>query len=211
MQSKTYRKLLDKIFDWFVHWKLELNYDKCGAIFYSPTNVSILLTVKLNRREIPWLSKYKYLGFNFDRRLAGTVHIGSVLQRVKVLLDALGSLLKRNSVLSTDNKLLIYKAVVLPILTYGYPAITVMKGYNINSLCTLQNKIIRNIAGLNYDASSQFAHDCLGFQSIPTRIQELFTKELEKLDEHPNGLLHKAISYSLSPVQDFSRPRHFLV
>lgn len=208
---KNLQKAVDIIMKWFDRWKLELNIDKCGAMFFSPTNVRIPCKIRLSGREIPWLVDYKYLGFTFDRFLTGKAHISKIRQRVKILTGALSSLLKRNSILSIDNKLLIYKSVILPIITYGYPVTCIMKGYNLDKICIMQNKILRNIGNYHLHSSSKFCHDHLNIDSVMKRIQALFTDELERLDEHPNELLIRAIDYSLTPLQDFTRTRHFLV
>lgn len=102
------QKAIDTVSNWFHRWKLDLNTDKCAVLLYSRRFVqSPTVTITLNNRAIPWVNRYRYLPLVFDQQLSWRFHATQITDKIKMLKGALGCLLRRNSVLSTDNKLLI--------------------------------------------------------------------------------------------------------
>ena len=61
-----------------------------------------------------FLSTHKYLGVMFDKKLSWDNHIGSVIKRARVKLFAINRL----GPLSSNVKMLLYKALVLPVIDY---------------------------------------------------------------------------------------------
>jgi hypothetical protein len=61
----------------------------------------------------------KYLGMNFDRRLTWAKHIKTKRKQLILKAKQMYWLLGRRSTLTTESKLLLYKAVFKHIWTYG--------------------------------------------------------------------------------------------
>jgi hypothetical protein len=69
--------------------------------------------------QIPQENHVKYLGLHLDRRLIWHNHIFAKRKQLGIFLTKMYWLLGRKFNLSTNNKLLIYKAILKPIWTYG--------------------------------------------------------------------------------------------
>jgi hypothetical protein len=75
--------------------------------------------VHINDVQIPQENHVKYLGLHLDRRLTWHTHIFAKRKQLGLSLNKMYWLLGRKSKLSTYNKLLVYKAILKPIWTYG--------------------------------------------------------------------------------------------
>jgi hypothetical protein len=75
--------------------------------------------VKINDVQLPQSDEIKYLGLHLDRRLTWHKHIFTKKKKLDLTLTKMNWLLGRKSKLSTTNKLLLYKTILKPILTYG--------------------------------------------------------------------------------------------
>jgi hypothetical protein len=82
--------------------------------------------VHINDMQIPQENHVKYLGLHLDRRLTWHTHIFAKRKQLELSLTKMYWLLGHKSKLSTNNKILIYKAILKPIWTYG-----IQLGYNI--------------------------------------------------------------------------------
>jgi hypothetical protein len=71
--------------------------------------------------EIPWTEEAKYLGITLDARLSWDSHINQQISKASAILSNLYPMFAKNSKLSIDNKLLLYKTSIRPIMTYASP------------------------------------------------------------------------------------------
>jgi hypothetical protein len=101
---------------WSQRWKIKLNESKLSFITFSlrPQDCP---PVSLNNNIIPTTSAIKYLGLALDRRLRWSQHLKNKRKTVNSRLHLLHPLLR--SKLTTSNKLLIYKAIIRPVWSYG--------------------------------------------------------------------------------------------
>jgi hypothetical protein len=83
------------------------------------TRREICPLVHINNVQLPQGEDVKYLGLHLDRRLTWHKHIFAKRKQLGITLTKMYWLLGRKSELTTSNKLLIYKAILKPIWTYG--------------------------------------------------------------------------------------------
>ncbi|GFY27868.1 probable RNA-directed DNA polymerase from transposon X-element [Trichonephila clavipes] len=134
-------KLLEKYYD---RWKISINVEKSAAVLFTKKR-KIPPPPKMYNTTIPWSQSTKYLGITFDKNLTWKIHIQSTRQKFRKIMFKLFPLINRNSDLSRNNKVLLFTAVMRPILSYGCPVWGYAAKTNINILDTLQNSTIRMI------------------------------------------------------------------
>jgi hypothetical protein len=101
--------------------------------------------VKISDVQLPHSDEVKYLGLHLNRRLAWRKHIFTKRKQLGLTLTKMHWLLGRKSQLSTTNKLLLYKTILKPILTYGIQLWGTASTSNIEILERFQSKVLRII------------------------------------------------------------------
>ena len=101
--------------------------------------------VQLNSTYLIQPDDVKYLGIHLDRRLTWCKHITTKRKHLDLQLRKLYWILGRKSLLSLENKLLVYRAVLKPIWTYGVQLWGTTSNSNIDILERFQSKVLRVI------------------------------------------------------------------
>jgi hypothetical protein len=89
---------------------------------------------------------YLHLGLRFDCRLYGKEHVARKRKQIDLKTKEVNWLLGKKSLLSIENKLLIYKAVIKPIWSYGIELWGCASKSKIVIKQRSQSKILRAIA-----------------------------------------------------------------
>ncbi|GFW64559.1 RNA-directed DNA polymerase from mobile element jockey [Trichonephila clavipes] len=71
--------------------------------------------------NIQWVSVVKYLGLHIDSRLTFKKHIDHLAEKFWGRISLAISLIGRRSPLSLENKVILYKQILRPVITYGSP------------------------------------------------------------------------------------------
>jgi len=87
----------------------------------------------------------KYLGIHLDRRPTWHKHITTKRKHLDLQLRKLYWILRRKSQLSLENKLLLYKAILKPITSYGIQLCGTASNSSIDILERFQSKVLRII------------------------------------------------------------------
>ena len=98
-------------------------------------------------------------------------------------------LIGRNSNLSLENKLLVYKAVIKPIWTYGIELWGCASKSNVAIIQRSQSKILRTTANAPWYVTNHKLHTDFKIPYVREVINERIDKLLNKLESHPNPLL----------------------
>ncbi|GFV39838.1 RNA-directed DNA polymerase from mobile element jockey [Trichonephila clavipes] len=197
--------LLQNFFD---TWKIKINIDKTIAVLFTkkktkPTPPTLYST------QLQWSQSTKYLGLTSDKKLTWNQHITQTRDKFWRALRAFIPLIGRNSVLNMYNKLLLYTAVLRPILTYGSPVWGYAADSNIKILEVAQNSLIRNIVRADrYTRNSKIYDDIkiLPFKSYIKKLAISFFNNLPNIDNENVNLLNNYI-----PMPDLKRPRRILL
>ncbi|GFW71495.1 RNA-directed DNA polymerase from mobile element jockey [Trichonephila clavipes] len=70
---------------------------------------------------IQWVPVVKYLGLHIDSRLTFKKHIDYLSEKFWGRISLAISLVGRRSPLSLENKVILYKQILRPVITYGSP------------------------------------------------------------------------------------------
>ncbi|GFX58937.1 probable RNA-directed DNA polymerase from transposon X-element [Trichonephila clavipes] len=152
-------KLLEKYYD---QWKISINVEKSAAVIFTKKR-KLPPPPTMYNTTIPWSQSTKYLGIIFDKNLTWRTHIQHTRNKFRKIMFKLYPLIGRNSELSRDNKVLLFTAVMRPILAYGCPVWGYAAKTNINILDTLQNSTIRMIV-----SDADFCIFLLPFRQVAT-------------------------------------------
>jgi hypothetical protein len=130
--------------NWFQEWRMKA--DGCKSIHVTfTTQKETCPPVQINNVQIPQKEDVKYLGLHLDRRLTWRKHIFVKQKHLGITLTKMYWLLGRTSKLSTNNKLLLYKAILKQIWTYGIQLWGTASTSNIQILEGFQSKSLRII------------------------------------------------------------------
>ena len=110
---------LDKLSLWFNAWKIDLNVGKTQAIVFSKGRKIPETRVKLNNQLIPWANEVEYLGLILDKKLTYKSHFEKIVKKFKSARAVLYPMLGWKSELSVKNKLLLYKSMLRPVVSYA--------------------------------------------------------------------------------------------
>lgn len=151
-QSNTIIRRLNEAFgslrQYFHKWKVKINSTKTQAIIFPFNNSrrrapSIVLK---NDNHVVELSKsVKYLGVIFDHKLNFAEHISCTVDKANRCFRAIYPLIAAKSHLSTQNKNLIFRALIRPVMAYGSPIWSSAAATHIKKLVVFQKKILKTI------------------------------------------------------------------
>jgi hypothetical protein len=96
--------------------------------------------------------------------------------------------LGKKSCLSLENKVLLYKAIIKPVWTYGIELWGCSSKSNVNIIQRFQSKALRMIVNAPWYVSNLTLHVDLNVTSIEEERQKRINKHFQRLQNHPNDL-----------------------
>jgi hypothetical protein len=139
--------------------------------------------------QIPQENHVKYLGLHLDRRLTWHTHIFAKRKQLGLTLTKMYWLLGRKSKLSTNNKLLIYKATLKPIWTYGIQLWGTTSNSDIEILERFQSKVLRLIVDAPWYVSNSVIRKDLQIPTVKEEISRFSFHYDARISVHPNELI----------------------
>ena len=134
---------LHNVKQWFDKWRLKLNAQKSQTIRFSNKRKPPPKQVMLGNQSIQFVKEVKYLGVIFDEKLLFKRHFLNVLERVKKRMTALKSVCRRRFHIGSQAAIIVYKAYIRPIMTFGCPAWVGADQSSLDKLEVQQNRAIR--------------------------------------------------------------------
>jgi hypothetical protein len=116
--SQKLQASLLAIQSWLNIWRMKANETKSVHVTFT-TRRETCPPAHINEVQFPQENHVRYLGLHLDRRLTWHTHILAKHKQLWLSLTKIYWLLGRKNKLSTNNKLLVYKAILKPIWTYG--------------------------------------------------------------------------------------------
>ena len=121
---------------WFHKWRIKINENKSTHITFTLGQKNSQ-PIKLNNKIIQTQNSVKYLGLHLDKRLTWATHIKIKRSSLNLKLHKFRQLLRSN--LSLNNKILIYKQIIRPAMTYGIQLWGTVKKSNLNKFQAFHN------------------------------------------------------------------------
>jgi hypothetical protein len=189
LQNQLHINLLSQYFE---DWKLKLNEPKTELIIFTrkKTNIKIFTPLKINKHKINPTTKVNYLGITLDARLNFKENVKTKLVKANNAIRKIYPLIKRNSKLNVKNKIIIYKALLRPIVTYAAPVWSHLSDYALQPLEVFQNKCLRLIHNAPRYTNTQYLRDISELPTIKNFIlaqaEKFFHKNSIQLIKTPN-------------------------
>lgn len=144
--------------------------------------------VSLNNVDVSQADSAKYLGLHLDRRLTWKKHLTTKRKQLQIKFFKVYWLVGKNSKLSLNNKILIYKTIFKPVWTYGIQLWVTACKSSINIIQRFQSKALRIITGAPWYVTKDSLHNDLNLRTVKEEITKFSEKYLTKLDHHLNHL-----------------------
>lgn len=183
-------KDLKVINSYFEKWRLSLNKSKTEAIMLSSRKRHLRRQIKFGNNVLPWQGSVKYLGFNIDRRLKFGPHIRAAANSAKLAARLLWPLIRPTSFLGIDEKILLYKTLVRPRLTYGVQVWwNQVSKSNFYLLERVENKTLRYIANPPAGIDNHIIRVGLEIESIKEFMEGIVRRFYIKCQSNVNVLI----------------------
>jgi hypothetical protein len=139
--------------------------------------------------QLPEKEEVKYLGLHLDRRLTWHKHIFVKRKQLVITLTKMYWLPGRKLKLSTNNKLLLYKAILKPIWTYGIQLWGTASTSNIEILERFQSKTLRIIVDAPWYVPKTVIRRDLQIPTVKEEIRRFSSQDSARLSAHPDDLI----------------------
>ena len=184
--TRTLQNHLNMLEAWLSDWRVKVNETKSVQVTFTNRKIDCP-HVTLYGTQLPVKTEVKYLGLTLDRSLTWKPHIIAKKNQINLKIRQMHWLIGRTSQLTTENKVLLYKAILKPIWTYGVQLWGCAKPSNTKILQRIQSKILRIAFNAPWYISNKTLHDDSGIPPVAVEIQRLTNNYFRKLTGHPNS------------------------
>jgi len=184
--------------------KIKVNESKSSHITFT-LRKGHCPAVSINQTIIPQTEVVKYLGIHLDCRLNWKEHITRKRKQIDLKTKETNWLMGKKFHLSIENKLLIYKAVIKPIWSYGIELWACASRSNRVIMQRSQSRILRAIANVPRYVTNHTLHTDFNIPYVSDVIHERLNKHHSNLEAHPIPLLELL----LQPVNTWRLKRYW--
>lgn len=178
---------LDMLQNWLHKWRIKVNEQKSTHVTHTLKR-SECPPVYLNNVQIPHSDGARYLGLHLDKKLTWKKHIINKRKELELKMRKMYWLLGKKSTLSLENKILLYKAIIKPIWTYGIELWGCSSKSNVNIIQRFQSKALRTIAGAEWYISNHTLHTDFNIPLVEEECRARAQKHYDRLQRHTNRL-----------------------
>ena len=173
-------------------WRIRINDTKSTHTNFTNRKVDTI-RITLNNNVIPYSNRVKYLGMTLDAQLRWKEHVKMKREQLNIQYRKMYWLLGRNSQLTTENKLLLYKQVLRPVWTYGIQLWGCTKKTNIKIIQTFQNKVLRNIINAPWYVRNDDLHRDLKLETVNEMVVKHATSHAQRILHHINPEIQRML------------------
>jgi exonuclease III len=201
---------LDDLQDWYQKWRVKINVTKSEAILFTgrrPGTSKPTTRPQLFGLKIDWKPVVRYLGVHLDTRLTFGEHVNKIKGRAYGKLAELYPLLNQKSALSKSKGLLLYKALIRPIMSFAPAVWGGADKKHIRKLQIVQNKALRIIAKAPRGTRNDTLHSELNIDPMLIFAQKLSSKFYDKATKSSNPLIRALGRYNSHRKTKHKRPK----
>ena len=145
--------------------------------------------VTINNIPIPNKDTVRYLGMILDRRMTWKRHIVDKCKQLKIKLKKFYWLIGRRSNLNIQSKIMLYKAILKPVWTYGIQLWGTASNSNIEILQRFQSKTLRCLINAPWYVTNETIHRDLKIPTVKEEICKFRNRYNIKVNNHRNPLV----------------------
>ena len=176
---------------WLDEWRIKSSKTKSVHITFT-TRKGNWSTVNLYDRSLPSVNEVKYLGMYLDKKLTWTKHFKRKktmdLKRRKTYW-----LVGRKSQLSLYNKLIIYKAIIKLVWTYGIQLWGAACNSKLDIIQRFQSESLRLMLDALWYVTNAAIHRDLEIETVKKEIERYSEHYEDRLKTHSNELATKLL------------------
>jgi hypothetical protein len=173
--------------NWFKKWRMKANRCKSTHVTFT-IRKEMCSPVQINNVQLPQ-KEVKCLGLHLGRRLTWHKHIFVKRKQLGITLTEMYWLLGRKSKLSTNYKLLLYKAILKPIWTYGIQLWGTPSTSNIEILEHFQSKTLCMIVDAPWYMPNMVIRRDIQIPTVKEEIQCYSSQYSARFSAHSNDLI----------------------
>lgn len=190
-----------KISNYYKEWKIKVNHGKTESLMFTHSrNMRDKLSqhkLNIDNSEIPWKETLTYLGTHLDPKLSFKHHIDISLRKANGMISTLFPVFKKESSLSSNLKLLIYKLYIRPIFTYAAPMIVNAPTTHLKKLQIMQNKCLRMVFNLPRYTMITELHELAKIPTVEEFLNKLTNSFYTRSHEVANDFVNSLGVYNL--------------
>lgn len=192
-----------RLWEYYLQWGIKINPTKTELIcLRNPSRNGIATRCKLLSLTLPDNTiitpkqSVKYLGVHFFERFKFNQHAKHTLRKANGALALLRPLMKVRGGLQTRTKLLLYKQLIRPILTYCFPIWYTISPTYMKKVQLFERKALRYCTSLYRKPNSvryysnEKLYETTKIVPIDKYLHNLSTKMLRKIPSHPSPLIN---------------------
>lgn len=180
---------------WTKMWKIKINAEKSVAVLFSKNirKPEEKQPISIDNKEIQWKKEAKYLGVIIDEKLKFHRHIEETMKKCNRLRGYLSPLLSKRSHLSPTVKVMIYKQVLRPALTYGGTIWKTSARTNMEKIRRFQDTTLRRCLGAPYYVKNKRIQEDTRTKNIEKYLEDQEKKLEEQMETHENATIRDAL------------------
>lgn len=205
---------LTRLNDYFGKWRLNLNMSKTVAVFIKgkrkyiyPNCRKYVPCLKIGGELVNISDRVRYLGVTFHENFEFYRHIDNVLERSKKVYNLYQSILRRKGGLGRKVRLLVYRQIIRPLISYAFTAWFGISSAQMERLRRWERRILVACLGLRprlgpdgvlRRPSCKLTYSQVDFGRIDNFMVEKTIKFLESAQNLENDLVKNCFSNSRS-------------
>lgn len=181
--NRRLNEYLAALFGFFTKWGIRLNVAKTKGIIFKgkrkflyPNSRQFVPTLSVGGSSIAITDEMKYLGVIFSGKFEFCRHVDHMLCKVKRAFAMYIGLLHNRGGLDPSVKLLIYKQIIRPLLSYAFPAWFNISSHQMERIRVWERRILSSCLGLR----SEFGADGIPRRPSCAHIYSLI--DFERID-----------------------------
>ncbi len=197
---------LQTLSNWTRKWRLIINGSKTEVMCIAKQG-HIPVQVNLDGSILQQVPHKRCLGITVDSNLKFTKHVENIKTKALKSLSSINRLLDETGGMRTALGLRLYKALVLPILTYGYPVWCTISNSLLNSIEDVHEAALRKVTGVHSSAPTNAVEVIIGALPFRLQLREILACEyLRIMRKEPGAVIKRLIMDSIDSSSTQQNP-----